>query len=114
MSNPVVTLPEGAPKRGTAEWRGTVVDSTQLVLSGRNQSVASSSPALKSSYYTIDYGLPNVPSIVSVQKKQGRGEVFVVEQPNASNGYSAHIKIVNLPEAKVDDYALAITWEVSK
>jgi hypothetical protein len=114
VSQPVAVLPEGAPRNGTAKWQGTVVESTEIVLTGRNQSVAGNAVPLKSSYYTIDYGLPFVPAVVTVRKLQGRGEVFVVQQPNSSNGYSAHIKIVNAPEAKTDDYVLSITWEVAR
>lgn len=106
-------LPAGAPRRGAGEWSGTVLGSAIIELSGRNQSVAGSAPSLRSAHLSLDNGLPQAPSIVRVNKKRGRGQVTVVQQPNADNHYTARVQIGNGRDAAPENYVFDLTWEAA-
>lgn len=54
--------------------------------------------------------LPNRPGSVYVQVLQGRGNVDVVQQPNARNGYTAVIRLRD-PKGGASRYRIAAYWE---
>lgn len=106
-------LPAGAPRGGVGEWSGTVLGSAIIELSGRNQSVAGSAPSLRSAHLSLDNGLPQAPSIVRVNKKKGRGQVTVVQQPSAANKYTARVQIGNGKDTAPENYVFDLTWEAA-
>jgi len=104
-------LPAGAPRGGVGEWSGTVLGSAIIEFSGRNQSVAGSALSLRSAHLSLDNGLPQAPSIVHVNKKKGRGQVTVVQQPSAANKYTARVQIGNGKDTAPENYVFDLTWE---
>jgi len=95
---------------GTMTWRGRVDDYVELNIQGNrvrsreregsqtiNEQVSFSSP------------LPRADVEVSVRKRDGRGRVSVVQQPNRSNNYTAVVKIDD-EKGGADDYEIEMEW----
>jgi len=106
-------FPAGAPRQGAGEWSGTVLGAALIEFSGRNQSVAGSALSLRSSHLSLDNGLPQAPSTVRVNKRKGRGQVTVVEQPSAANHYTARVQIKNGKDTAPENYVFDFTWEAA-
>ena len=53
--------------------------------------------------------LPRANVTVSVRKRNGRGRVSVVQQPNQSNNYTAIVKIDD-DKGGADDYEIEMEW----
>ncbi len=95
---------------GSLSWRGRVDDVTVLEIRDRSVSdrVISGRPAenVRSSF---NGSLPNREVTVSVEKRRGRGEVRVVEQPSRRNNYTAVIHIRD-SSGGADDYEIEVRW----
>jgi hypothetical protein len=59
--------------------------------------------------YDFGASLPNREVNVTVDKRRGRGEVRVVEQPSRRNGYAAVIQIRD-SSGGADDYEIEVRW----
>lgn len=91
-------------------WRGRVDD--VLVLEIRDRSVNSrviSGRSAENVSSNFGSSLPNREATVSVEKRHGRGEVRVVEQPSRRNGYTAIIQIRD-SAGGADDYEIEVRW----
>ncbi|MFN2456096.1 MAG: zinc ribbon domain-containing protein [Pyrinomonadaceae bacterium] len=108
-----VRLPPGAPHRGAGEWSGTVLGSAVIEFSGRNQSVAGSAQSLRRAHLSLDNGLPQAPAVVRIDKKKGRGQIVVTQQPSAANNYTARVQITNDKSNSTEDYVFNLTWEAA-
>ncbi|MEK7829497.1 MAG: hypothetical protein AAB401_00340, partial [Acidobacteriota bacterium] len=95
---------------GVMTWRGRVDDVTVLEIRDRSvrDRVISGQPAVRVDY---DFGsaLPRSEVRVSVDKRKGRGEVRVVEQPNRRNGFTALIEIRD-SSGGAADYEIEVRW----
>lgn len=95
---------------GSLTWRGRVDDVTVLEIRDRYVSdrVISGRPAenIRSNF---NGALPNREVTVSVEKRRGRGEVRVVEQPSRRNNYTAVIHIRD-SSGGADDYEIEVRW----
>lgn len=96
---------------GTIEWRGTVDDRVQLIISGRSLRVRTvSGTRYGNGSSTFSSPLPNRRDFnVNVKKRDGRGNVYIVQQPNRRNNYTAIIQIEDL-KGKADNYRVEVTW----
>lgn len=98
-----------APDRVLFTWVGRV--DRELVLSMRG-------PALREggidgwlpSRARVMAPLPRTQGLVLVRIDDGRGYVDVIEQPNAWNGYTALIRILD-PRGGADGYRLTVYWD---
>ena len=54
--------------------------------------------------------LPRADVRVSLNKRNGRGQVSVIDQPNQSNNYTAIIKIDD-DKGGADDYEIEVEWK---
>ncbi len=96
---------------GKIEWRGTVDDRVQLVIRGRNLRVRTvSGQRYGNGSTSFSSPLPSRRDFnVNVKKRDGRGNVYVVQQPNRRNNYTAIVQIEDL-KGKSDNYRVEITW----
>ncbi len=95
---------------GILTWRGRVDD--VIVLEIRDRSVRDrviSGRAAESVRFDFGASLPSREVNVSVDKRRGRGEVRVVEQPSRRNGYTAVIQIRD-SSGGADDYEVEVRW----
>lgn len=92
-------------------WSGTVDREAIIVMRGayldtRGDGFESSREAR----VRIADALPRTNGIVRVQRADGRGEVDVIEQPTAFNGYTARVRIRDRQSGS-DRYRLIATWD---
>lgn len=100
----------GYGQSGVLTWRGRVDDVTILEIRDRSvrDRVVSGQPAQRVDY-NFSSALPRTEISVSVDKRRGRGEVRVVEQPSRRNGYTAVIEIRD-SSGGASDYEIEVRW----
>jgi hypothetical protein len=95
---------------GTMTWRGRVDDYVELNIQGnRVRSREREGSQTLSEQVSFSNPLPRANVTVSVKKRDGRGRVSVVQQPNQSNNYTAIIKIDD-DKSGADDYEIEMAW----
>jgi hypothetical protein len=55
-------------------------------------------------------GLPHQDGVIRVERIEGRGQVDVIEQPNASNGYTATLRVRD-PNSGAAPYRIVAYWQ---
>jgi hypothetical protein len=104
-----------AQRGGTLDWRGTVDDSVRLVIRGRNvrTRTISGTPYNDETYNFSGGGnwdrWNGNGASVSVDRRDGRGRVFVVEQPTRRNNFRTVIQIDD-PKGGADRYRIRVRW----
>ncbi len=95
---------------GTLNWSGRVDNRVNVIIQGndvRNEDVAGS--GFQPGYQNLNGVLPRRPSTVSVIKRDGRGNAFVLQQPTRANNYTAIIQVSD-DKSGADNYRLDISW----
>ena len=96
--------------RQTIRWRGEVDDAAEIRIQGsRVTHHTLSGDELRDVRVDAGSGLPRDLVELSVDTRDGRGSVTVVQQPSARNGYTAVIRIHD-PRPGADRYAFDLTW----
>ncbi|MFN0108081.1 MAG: RICIN domain-containing protein [Blastocatellia bacterium] len=100
----------GYRRSGVMTWRGRVDDVTVLEIRDRSvfDRVITGQPAQRVDY-NFGSALPRSEVRVSADKRKGRGEVRVVEQPNRRNGFMAVIEIRD-SSGGAADYEIEVRW----
>ena len=95
---------------GRAFWRGTVDKEVRLIIKGDNieTRLISGNPNQPGDF-SVTASLPTRNVKVEVNKKEGRGKVRVLQQPNRNNDYTAIIQIYD-EGGGARDYQLEIFW----
>lgn len=97
-------------QRSSFEWSGTVDDTVQIRIRNRNARTRTlSGQAYNDDNYNFSGRAPRDNANVSVDKRDGRGRVFVVEQPNRRNNYTTIIQIVD-SKGGADRYRFTVNW----
>ncbi|HSI89074.1 MAG TPA: hypothetical protein VK918_08465 [Pyrinomonadaceae bacterium] len=107
----VVSAQEEQRKDGRVFWRGTVDAKVQLSIKGitlTEQAVIGR--AMPPGNYSFTSRLPDAAVSVSVNKKEGRGSVTVIQQPNSENGFTAIVEIDD-SRGGTAEYLLDISWQ---
>lgn len=95
---------------GKVTWKGRVDARTLIRISGEDvESIDEWKTGLSGVTFNMQGYLAARPGSVRVNKRQGRGTVTIVEQPNAQNDYSAVIRVFD-EGGGADDYELEIEW----
>ena len=95
---------------GTMTWRGRVDDYVELNIQGnRVRSREREGSQTLNEQVSFSNPLPRANVTVSVRKRNGRGQVSVVQQPNQSNNYAAIVKIDD-DKSGADDYEIEMEW----
>lgn len=100
-----------AQRSGSMEWSGTVDDTVQISIRGRNASTITLKGS--TSYddrYNFNGRLGRDNYEVRVNKNQGRGRVIVVQQPNRRNNWTAIVRIIDEKRSR-DYYSFTLYWE---
>ena len=106
-----------AQRGGGMTWRGTVDDHVQIVIRGRSARTNTlSGTRYNDARYDFDnrggnWGNNNNYNYrASVSKEDGRGKVWIVQQPNRRNNYTT---IVQIDDTKggADRYRFRLTWD---
>ena len=95
---------------GKLHWQGTIDDEVQLIIrAGAVQVKTISGTEYFDGIFSFTAPLPSEDVQVSVNKKQGRGTVKVIQQPNSDNSFTAIIQILD-KNGGAREYELEISW----
>ncbi len=95
---------------GSMEWRGTVDDVVQIRIRNRNaRSRAISGRAYNDDDFSFNGRAPRQNANVSVDKRDGRGQIFIVQQPNRRNNFTTIVQIVD-KKGGPDRYRFTLNW----
>ena len=95
---------------GSMIWRGRVDHYVELRIQGdRVQSRERQGAPTINEAASFTSPLPRADSQVFVRKRDGRGQVGVIQQPSRWNGYTAVIAI-NDESGGADNYEIEVTW----
>jgi hypothetical protein len=92
------------------DWSGRVDDVVRLEIQGRNvRSYAMSGQPLSNVRFNFSEALPRRAVNVTVDRRDGRGDVRVIQQPNRSNNFTAIIEVRDT-RGGADNYSLDVNW----
>ena len=98
------------PSEARMSWSGSVDAVVTVSIRGRTATARTvSGQTVSNVRYNFYYALPNRNVTVEVDKREGRGEVRVIQQPNRQNNYTAVIEIRD-PRGGRDDYEFELNW----
>ena len=108
-------LAAGAPalmaqNRTLFTWTGRVDREVQITMRGRDVWTNGADRDDTRGRVSVETALPRTDGYIRVQALDGRGDVSVVQQPNASNGYTAIVRVRDRSSGS-DRYRLAAYWE---
>jgi hypothetical protein len=90
-------------------WQGDVDDNLEIRVSPNGTSYRTMSGKDPRGVQSSFVGLPAGVTRVEVQQTSGRGQVYVVQQPTAENGYVALLRVTD-PRSGFDHYGFTVTW----
>lgn len=97
-------------KLGSVRWRGTVDKEVHLRISNNNLEVnIFDGQNYGIGSYNFSSAMPNRNVNVYVNKKKGRGNVTVIQQPNRNNNYTAIIKVLD-GDGGAKEYDVEVYW----
>ena len=103
--------PARADDRTLFVWSGTVDREAVIVMRGANVDTQGDGfESSRDARVRIAEALPRTNGMVRVQRADGRGEVDVIEQPTAFNGYTTRVRIRDR-QSGADRYRLTATWD---
>lgn len=95
---------------GRVYWSGVVDDVVRLEIRGRNLTVKTvSGKSYGSGTSSFTSVMPRRNLTVAVEKKEGRGDVFVIQQPSRQNNWTAIIEIRD-KDGGAKNHRLEIFW----
>ena len=108
-------LAAGAPalmaqNRTLFTWTGRVDREVQITMRGRDVWTNRTDRDDARGRVSVESALPRTDGYVRVQTLDGRGDVSVVQQPNASNGYTTIVRVRDRSSGS-DRYRLAAYWD---
>ena len=103
-ATPAGATPPDRADRTLFTWTGRVDREVLIIVRGRDVSTRGFDAALPSRT-RVNAALPRTRAHVFVQLNDGRGEVDVIEQPSARNGYQAVLRVRD-PRAGADSYRI--------
>ena len=100
----------GYSSAGSMIWRGRVDHYVELRIQGdRVQSRERQGAPTINEGASFTSPLPRADSQVAVRKREGRGQVGIIQQPSRWNGYTAVIAI-NDENSGADNYEIEVAW----
>jgi hypothetical protein len=99
----------GSNARNVMHWSGNVDDVLEIRIQGRRADYRTLSGDAPRSVQADLNGMPQRDVALRVSQRQGRGQVLVVQQPSAQNGYTAVLRIRD-PQGGFGFYDFDLTW----
>lgn len=94
---------------GRVNWRGRVDQTANIVISGSDVQTQTVSGPVTGANFNISGYLARRNGTVTARKRNGRGTVTILQQPNADNDFVAIIQVFD-PDRSDDAYDVEITW----
>ena len=96
---------------GSMEWSGTVDDTVQVIIRNRRATTNTLSGSVTyNARYNFNGRMPRDNVQVYVNKTNGRGRVYIVQQPNRRNNYTTIVQIVDNKRGR-DNYQFTLSWD---
>ncbi len=96
---------------GSMEWNGTVDDVTQIVIRNRNARTRHVSGRFyNDSRFSFNGRAPRRQANVRVDKRDGRGRVFIIQQPSRRNNWATIVQIAD-NKGGADRYGFTLYWD---
>ncbi len=106
----VVTRVASTDGRGVLTWSGSVDDQVEILIQGGDfRYTGVRGQGTRNVRARLSGELPRREVQVSVNKREGRGQVIVVRQPNAANGYTAIVRVRDA-SAGMGYYDFDVSW----
>ncbi len=94
----------------TAIWNGQVDDRAELIIRGNTITTRNvSGNGIITTFQQVNGTLPRRPTTISARKTNGRGDVFVIQQPAANNNFTAIVQIYD-NDGGQDNYGVEMSW----
>ena len=98
-------------RAGRMTWRGRVDDDVRIVIRGGRAEVETiGGTPFYDAVTNFTASLPRRRVTVSVQKRRGRGEVFIEQQPSRENDFAAVIRVRD-PRGGGSEYEFEVSWQ---
>ncbi len=95
---------------GEMTWRGTVDDTIQVIIRNRNVRIRHiKGRAYYDDRFDFDGRVPRRNANARVDKKDGRGRVFIFQKPNRRNNYTTIVQVAD-PKGGADKYRFKLKW----
>jgi hypothetical protein len=107
---PTPTRPGRGTTTGTIDWSGRVDDRVNIVIRGNEITHQQVSGAFIPIRQNMTGVLPRRNATLTVNKLAGRGNVSIIQQPNANNNFTAIVQVYD-PQRSSDEYRLQIRWQ---
>lgn len=91
-------------------WMGRVDRDVRLTVQPGNVTNSAESSINNHARYRMGSALPRQDGEIRVAINRGRGSASVLQQPNASNGYTAVVDIQD-PQGGADEYSVTAYWQ---
>lgn len=92
-------------------WSGTVDREAIITMRDMNLDTRGDGfSGFRDTRYRVLEALPREVGILRVQRENGRGDVDVIDQPSAFNGYTARLRVRD-QQSGADRYRLVVSWE---
>ncbi len=95
-------------------WSGTVDREAVIVMRGAMlETQGDGFESFRAARFRVEEALPRTTGLVSIARADGRGDVEVIEQPSAFNGYTARVRVRDR-QSGADQYRLVVTWQEAR
>ncbi len=106
----LVNVKDVHAQSGQMDWYGTVDDVVHIRIRNRNaRKTVVSGRGYNDDRFNFSGRLPRQNVNVRVDKKDGRGKVFIVQQPNRRNNFTTIVQIDD-PKGREDRYHFVLRW----
>ena len=100
----------GGSRTGRINWRGRVDDDVRITFRGGNAEVETiGGTEYSDSQPNFSASLPFRRVTVRLEKRRGRGEIFIEQQPSRQNNFSVVVRIRD-PRGGASDYEFDLVW----
>ncbi|NOT64206.1 MAG: BON domain-containing protein, partial [Acidobacteria bacterium] len=100
-----------ALRSGTVAWSGIVDGVDEIIITGNSASVRHrSGEAIREPRASFSAPVPRAPVNVKLLNQAGRGEIVIVQEPSAANGYTTIVRIDDTRENGGKPYQFTLRW----
>lgn len=98
--------------REVFRWQGTVDKEVRIQLQGGRSYIQpiGNHEVRNGNGQMLSNGLPHQDGILRVERVEGRGDIDVIQQPTASNGYQATLRVRD-PSSGASNYRIVAVWQ---
>jgi len=101
-----------AQDSGKMQWKGAVDNEAQVIIRAKSATTKVVTGVIYSSSFKFEKALPRVDVKVELNKKNGRGDVTLIQQPVSTNNYTAIVRIKDEKGGR-DNYEFELKWKVT-